>query len=175
MHADMVSATGKGLEKAIKQMSPWVARPYMSLCILSTEAPTFSLPQAQALGRVFITPVRRAIELGLQSSACGLWAHIIAQASKPTGPILFPFPNGIPFEQHLRCAFLEWDLIRKGWNSSSLRWNSRTRFLPIRVPSGKQRDAWKTKRRCVTYVYIYIYIHIHIHTYIHIIIYHRDM
>ena len=31
-----------------------------------------SLPQAQALGRVFITPVRRAIEFGLQSSACGL-------------------------------------------------------------------------------------------------------
>ena len=31
-----------------------------------------SLPQAQALGRVFITPVCRATELGLQSSACGL-------------------------------------------------------------------------------------------------------
>ena len=46
-----------------------------------------SLPQAQALGRVFTTPVRRAIEFGLQSSACGLRARMIAQASKPTGRV----------------------------------------------------------------------------------------
>ena len=50
-------------------------------------AQAFSLPQAQALGRVFITPVRRAIESGLQSSACGLRARIIAQAFKPTGSL----------------------------------------------------------------------------------------